>query len=134
MGKPPRSPVMTKRFCSSPVRGHSYSHRVWYWMPSVQYQLSHGQGAQCLVFPYFAFTQVSQYYQYAVFPSSCASVLWLSKGSRSVCAWTLYKNPLVYCISAVLHGISSATRCLYLVWFFRVNLALLKFSKDVLVY
>ncbi|KAL2305136.1 hypothetical protein Nmel_007108 [Mimus melanotis] len=28
MGKPPRSPVMTKRFCSSPVRGHSYSHRV----------------------------------------------------------------------------------------------------------
>ncbi|KAM7052372.1 sorbin and SH3 domain-containing protein 2 isoform 3-T3 [Acridotheres tristis] len=27
MGKPPRSPVMTKRFCSSPVRGHSYSHR-----------------------------------------------------------------------------------------------------------
>ncbi|XP_071663718.1 sorbin and SH3 domain-containing protein 2 isoform X19 [Patagioenas fasciata] len=36
MGKPPRSPVMTKRSCSSPVRGHSYSHRVWYWMPSVQ--------------------------------------------------------------------------------------------------
>ncbi|XP_031964058.1 sorbin and SH3 domain-containing protein 2 isoform X5 [Corvus moneduloides] len=27
MGKPPRSPVMTKRSCSSPVRGHSYSHR-----------------------------------------------------------------------------------------------------------
>ncbi|XP_041283751.1 sorbin and SH3 domain-containing protein 2 isoform X3 [Onychostruthus taczanowskii] len=27
MGKPPRSPVMTKRCCSSPVRGHSYSHR-----------------------------------------------------------------------------------------------------------
>uniref|UniRef100_A0A803V5F3 Sorbin and SH3 domain containing 2 n=1 Tax=Ficedula albicollis TaxID=59894 RepID=A0A803V5F3_FICAL len=27
MGKPPRSPVMTKRFCSSPIRGHSYSHR-----------------------------------------------------------------------------------------------------------
>ncbi|XP_068537479.1 sorbin and SH3 domain-containing protein 2 isoform X27 [Anas acuta] len=27
MGKPPRSPVMTKRSCSSPVRGPSYSHR-----------------------------------------------------------------------------------------------------------
>ncbi|XP_068042992.1 sorbin and SH3 domain-containing protein 2 isoform X10 [Anomalospiza imberbis] len=27
MGKPPRSPVMTKRSCSSPVRGHNYSHR-----------------------------------------------------------------------------------------------------------
>ncbi|XP_042727223.1 sorbin and SH3 domain-containing protein 2 isoform X5 [Lagopus leucura] len=27
MGKPPRSPVMTKRSCSSSVRGHSYSHR-----------------------------------------------------------------------------------------------------------
>ncbi|XP_023780822.1 sorbin and SH3 domain-containing protein 2-like isoform X1 [Cyanistes caeruleus] len=27
MGKPPRSPVMTTRSCSSPVRGHSYSHR-----------------------------------------------------------------------------------------------------------
>ncbi|XP_053920416.1 sorbin and SH3 domain-containing protein 2 isoform X10 [Cuculus canorus] len=27
LGKPPRSPVMTKRSCSSPVRGHSYSHR-----------------------------------------------------------------------------------------------------------
>ncbi|KAM6261636.1 sorbin and SH3 domain-containing protein 2 isoform 4-T4 [Porphyrio hochstetteri] len=27
MGKPPRSPVMTKMSCSSPVRGHSYSHR-----------------------------------------------------------------------------------------------------------
>ncbi|XP_009674966.2 sorbin and SH3 domain-containing protein 2 isoform X1 [Struthio camelus] len=27
MGKPPRSPVMTKRSRSSPVRGHSYSHR-----------------------------------------------------------------------------------------------------------
>ncbi|XP_071412435.1 sorbin and SH3 domain-containing protein 2 isoform X3 [Pithys albifrons albifrons] len=27
MGKPPRSPVMTIRSCSSPVRGHSYSHR-----------------------------------------------------------------------------------------------------------
>ncbi|KAM6267323.1 sorbin and SH3 domain-containing protein 2 isoform 11-T15 [Spheniscus humboldti] len=27
MGKPPRSPLMTKRSCSSSVRGHSYSHR-----------------------------------------------------------------------------------------------------------
>ncbi|XP_052538539.1 sorbin and SH3 domain-containing protein 2 isoform X19 [Tympanuchus pallidicinctus] len=27
MGKPPRSPVMTKRSCSSSVRSHSYSHR-----------------------------------------------------------------------------------------------------------
>uniref|UniRef100_A0A452IVU9 Uncharacterized protein n=1 Tax=Gopherus agassizii TaxID=38772 RepID=A0A452IVU9_9SAUR len=27
MGKPPRSPVMTKRSCNSPIRGHSYSHR-----------------------------------------------------------------------------------------------------------
>ncbi|XP_033017162.1 sorbin and SH3 domain-containing protein 2 isoform X15 [Lacerta agilis] len=26
-GKPPRSPVMTRRSCSSPVRGHSYLHR-----------------------------------------------------------------------------------------------------------
>nr|XP_028600761.1 sorbin and SH3 domain-containing protein 2 isoform X25 [Podarcis muralis] len=27
IGKPPRSPVMTRRSCSSPVRGHSYLHR-----------------------------------------------------------------------------------------------------------
>ncbi|XP_053110405.1 sorbin and SH3 domain-containing protein 2 isoform X32 [Hemicordylus capensis] len=27
IGKPPRSPVMTRRSCGSPVRGHSYSHR-----------------------------------------------------------------------------------------------------------
>ncbi|XP_067154079.1 sorbin and SH3 domain-containing protein 2 [Apteryx mantelli] len=27
MGKPPRSPVMSKRSCSSSIRGHSYSHR-----------------------------------------------------------------------------------------------------------
>jgi len=46
MGKPPRSPVMTKRSCSSPVRGHSYSHRVWYRLPGVQSQRFHRKGAQ----------------------------------------------------------------------------------------
>lgn len=111
MGKPPRSPLMTKRSCSSSVRGHSYSHRVWYWMPSVQQQHFHRKGAQCLVFQYFAFAQVSQHYQYAVFSSCCASALCLSKANRSVCAKTYFINPLAYCISAVLHSISSATRC-----------------------
>lgn len=28
LGKPPRSPVMSRRSCSSPVRGLSSSHRV----------------------------------------------------------------------------------------------------------
>ncbi|XP_070612806.1 putative uncharacterized protein DDB_G0290521 [Erythrolamprus reginae] len=28
IGKPPRSPALTRRSCGSPVRGHNYSHRV----------------------------------------------------------------------------------------------------------
>ncbi|XP_042635224.1 sorbin and SH3 domain-containing protein 2 isoform X1 [Catharus ustulatus] len=42
MGKPPRSPVMTKRFCSSPVRGHSYSHRPQ--RPVLSHENIHGGG------------------------------------------------------------------------------------------
>ncbi|XP_057880356.1 sorbin and SH3 domain-containing protein 2 isoform X14 [Melospiza georgiana] len=42
MGKPPRSPVMTKRSCSSPVRGHSYSHRPQ--RPVLSHENIHGGG------------------------------------------------------------------------------------------
>nr|XP_041571731.1 sorbin and SH3 domain-containing protein 2 isoform X8 [Taeniopygia guttata] len=42
MGKPPRSPVMTKRACSSPVRGHNYSHRPQ--RPVLSHENIHGGG------------------------------------------------------------------------------------------
>ncbi|XP_027532389.1 sorbin and SH3 domain-containing protein 2 isoform X15 [Neopelma chrysocephalum] len=42
MGKPPRSPVMSKRSCSSPVRGHSYSHRPQ--RPLLSHENIHGGG------------------------------------------------------------------------------------------
>nr|XP_021395413.1 sorbin and SH3 domain-containing protein 2 isoform X8 [Lonchura striata domestica] len=42
MGKPPRSPVMTKRSCNSPVRGHNYSHRPQ--RPVLSHENIHGGG------------------------------------------------------------------------------------------
>ncbi|XP_074011368.1 sorbin and SH3 domain-containing protein 2 isoform X10 [Numenius arquata] len=42
MGKPPRSPVMTKRSCSSPLRGPSYSHRPQ--RPVLAHENIHGGG------------------------------------------------------------------------------------------